>query len=324
MELPKELLNAITEEAASIPFDKLLNSAIKIRELYLSKTRTGESMVTGYAEALAYSAARMPACYAASRTAIEYAIEFMEDIPRTMLDIGSGTGAAIWAADGLIYLNRICCIEREAAMIELGKRLAEQGSEAVSEASWQKGDISSLGELPRAELVTASYVLNELGSEEKIKEAAKKLFNAAKKLLIIIEPGTPEGYREINMLREYFVSLGGYIAAPCPECINCPMEENDWCHFTARISRFALLKRIKEADVPYEDEKFSFIAVSKIKLPQAETRLLRHPQIRSGHIMAEICTAEGKKSITVTRNDKELYKFLRKAKPGDAVSLCQE
>ena len=76
---------------------------------------------------------------------------------------------------------------------------------------------------------------------------------------------------------------------------------------------------MKQATLSYEDEKFSYIAASRtIGLP-IQGRVVRHPQIRPGHIHLQLCTPEGLKSTIVTRKDKEAFREARDIVWGDAL-----
>ena len=97
----------------------------------------------------------------------------------------------------------------------------------------------------------------------------------------------------------------------------CPLSSNDWCHFSTRVARSKLHKVLKGGDAPYEDEKYSYIAFSKSPCNRCKNRILRHPQIISGHITLEVCSKDGLNTIKVTKKDKELFKVARKAKVGD-------
>ena len=194
-------------------------------------------------------------------------------------------------------------------MMNLGKKLMNGGIENVQ---WIKKNIITENIEQKADLVISSYVLNEVKREEKNK-ILEKLWNATEKLLLIIEPGTPEGYSQIREMREYLLEIGANIVAPCAHEEKCKIEENDWCAFSCRVARTKVHKLLKEGDAPYEDEKFSYIAVSKIKT-EKKARILRHPKIENGAIMPK---ENSKKSIQNTRFEKEaraLKKNLEKRK----------
>ena len=63
-----------------------------------------------------------------------------------------------------------------------------------------------------------------------------------------------QNWRNIrNLIKEQ----GGYIVAPC--CCNgeCPIKENDWCAFYARVARSSIHRQAKGGNLGYEDEKLT-------------------------------------------------------------------
>ncbi|MBW8309643.1 MAG: small ribosomal subunit Rsm22 family protein [Candidatus Paracaedibacteraceae bacterium] len=71
------------------------------------------------------------------------------------------------------------------------------------------------------------------------------------------------------------------------------MVGQDWCHFTQRLNRSSHHKNLKGADLGYEDEKFSYILVSKQPHSHSYNRVTKQPQHRSGHGMIDWCTSQG-------------------------------
>ena len=210
----------------------------------------------------------------------------------------------------------ITCLEREEAMIRLGSGLMAE-DEALSRVRWVRHDLAAAPVSQRADLVIASYALNEL-SEDNRAEVLRYLWDCAEKLLLIIEPGTPVGFSQLRKARETLIALGGHVAAPCVHQEECPLPADDWCQFTARVARSRLHKLLKGGDVPYEDEKFSYLAVAKESARPAECRILRHPQKESGRITLRLCTQEGIQDKAVTKKQGEFFKRARKADSGDA------
>ena len=87
--------------------------------------------------------------------------------------------------------------------------------------------------------------------------------------LLIVEPGTPAGYRRIIALREQLIASGAHVAAPCPHDGKCPLTAPDWCHFTQRLPRSRAHRQIKGAELPFEDEKFIYVALTRAPLARA-------------------------------------------------------
>ncbi len=319
MEFPLELRNTIDIKAAAWKPADLKKTSAAITERYKNESGKGKKLIISELDAVVYSAVRMPATFASVRKALFYALEGsgidIQEI-HTLLDVGAGTGAATWAADEFLELDKIVCLERERAMSTLGAEYMQSGSKALKRAEWISGDLTGNDFHYTADLVTASYVLNELTGEERIK-AVKKLWNAAGKMLIITEPGTPEGFRQLKAARDLLIAEGAYLAAPCPHENRCRLAENDWCHFTVRVQRGKLHKMIKGADVPYEDEKFIYMAFVRTRPKIKGARILRHPYIEKGRVTLELCTESENKTETITKAKKELYKAAKKSQCGD-------
>ena len=320
MELPNELRNLIESELEKSNIKDLQKNAENISFKYREKSGKGDRLVTEEIEALSYSAVRMPATYSAIYTALKKTLEIYNPEIETVLDVGAGTGAGSWAVNSLLDVKQIVCLEREEAMRHLGESFMKKSENIIlKNAKWEKFDLLNSDINYEADLVICSYVLNELNESDRML-ALDKLWKSTKKILLIIEPGTPVGFNEIKVIRKSLMECGGSIIAPCPNIENCPIEENDWCHATCRVSRTKIHKLLKNGDVPYEDEKFSYIAVSKDKFEKEDfARVLRHPKIESGKITVQICSRNGISEKIVTKKDKDLFKIARKASCGARV-----
>jgi len=91
----------------------------------------------------------------------------------------------------------------------------------------------------------------------------------------------------------------------------------DWCHFSQRLGRTALHRRLKSGELGYEDEKFSYVVASKLPARKAAARIVRHPAVRKGYVELQLCAPDGLRSETVARSQGEEYKRARKAKWGE-------
>ena len=324
MELPIELRLEIEKRLENQDTKILQQNAEEISLKYRTESGSGKRLVTQSMQVLSYAAVRMPATYGAVHTVIEKLIEILPDFkPTSLLDVGSGTGAGTWAISRFFDLKDVICLEREREMRELGSSLMKiSEDETLKNANWAEFDLTKHEISTKADIVIASYVLNEMDKTEYLK-AVQKLWDATNKILIIVEPGTPVGFNEIRTIREELISKGAHIVAPCTHSHNCPIMDDDWCHTTCRVARTKIHKNLKSGNVPYEDEKFSYIvackqnyAVPNIKLG----RVLRHPKIEAGKITLDVCTKQGNiHSVIVTKKDKELFKIVRKAKCGDLI-----
>src|SRR5664280_688181 len=99
---------------------------------------------------------------------------------------------------------------------------------------------------------------------------------------VAIEPGTPKGFTLIRKIRAELLEAGARMVAPCPMEVPCPMADPDWCHFAARVERSSMHRRLKNAELGYEDEKFSYVAVAREPVEPAGARVIRRPRHHPG------------------------------------------
>jgi ribosomal protein RSM22 (predicted rRNA methylase) len=324
MDLPADLRLVLSNELAAIPQKSLADAAAHLSRRYRSGNPPGEgAFLRSPINVAAYAAYRLPATFAAIYASLDEAGKRRPGWqPRSLLDAGAGPGTVMWAARELWpALEQITLLEREAAMISFGKRLSIHArSPALRQAQWQAVDLSGTWQSELHDMVITSYVLGELPPLKR-EEFLHKLWSLTTGILVIIEPGTPAGFSHIRLARQQLLSAGAHILAPCPHQLPCPMAENDWCHFAQRISRTALQRQVKGADLAYEDEKFSYVAVARSAVLPIRGRVIRHPQTRPGHIYLELCTPEGLKSSIVTRKERDAFRQARDLDWGDAISL---
>ena len=137
--------------------------------------------------------------------------------------------------------------------------------------------------------------------------------------LLVVEPGTPAGYARIIALRERLIASGAHVAAPCPHDGPCPLAAPDWCHFTQRLQRSRAHKQLKAAELPYEDEKFVYVALTRAAISPRPDRVLAQPKLSKIAVTAKLCTDHGVVLATAPRRDKPRYSRFRKLDWGDAV-----
>lgn len=322
MELPVSLKEKINKKVEGKKQTELLEISKEISRKYINESGKGNRLVTKEDEALVYSIVRMPATYGAIVTSLKWILELVNIKIESMLDVGAGTGAASWGiAEVLNEDIRITCLEREDAMINLGKEYMQNEVKSLSEAKWIKCDVTSNEICETADLVVASYMFNELSDEKRL-QSVQKLWNATNKILLLVEPGTPESFKKMKKIREYLIEQNGKIIAPCMHNKNCEIGEADWCQFTCRISRTRLHKFLKDGDSPFEDEKFFYLAIAKSEFVVNKAlgntyRVLRHPKIEDGRVTLKLCNENGIYEKVITRKEKEYFKKARKIESGD-------
>lgn len=315
MRLPEQFQAGIAEVVAAVDQRALARAAVDLSERY----RTGKcaGAMSSPAQRAAYLATRLPATYAANADVF---LELAARVPtpvRSLLDLGAGPGTAMWAAgQALPQIEKFTAIERDAALIDIGRGLATRsGNAALQQANWTEADISNLPDTPH-DAVVLSYALSELAEPLAVIRSAWKLADA---VLVLIEPGTPAGFEHILCARDMLIRLGAQIAAPCPHHNACPLAvRNDWCHFSVRLERTSEHRRLKRGELGYEDEKFSYLIATRTAVRPAQARIVRHPLKHPGHIKLTLCTPDNLQQLTITKSQKGLYRAARQADWGDA------
>jgi ribosomal protein RSM22 (predicted rRNA methylase) len=164
-------------------------------------------------------------------------------------------------------------------------------------------------------------VLGELTSTQRA--ALVGLAERTAPAVLLLEPGTPAGHRRILTARDQLLAAGYQVAAPCPHQLRCPLAtEGEWCHFGARLPRSAVHRQVKGADLAYEDEKFSYVAMIRPDVAGAPDwpagRVVRRPQQRKGLVMLDVCARDGtSRRELVSKSKGEAYKRARKTAWGD-------
>ena len=270
--------------------------------------------------ALAYAIARMPATYAACTRAFDLvAAQAPSFTPRSMLDLGAGPGTATLAAAAVWPgLETARLLEPNAALSSLAAA-AIPAATAMS-CTIEGGDLTGRrAAWPAADLTTLSYVLAEQPLV-KIAAIVAPIAALVSGLIVIVEPGTPAGYARILAAREALLTAGLHIVAPCPHADRCPLPTGDWCHFSIRLQRSAGHRHLKDADVPFEDERFSFVSAMRDPLARPATaRLIRPAKVEKGFADLALCTATGLETRRIARRDASAYKAVKGMTWGDAV-----
>ena len=316
---PAEALRTVLATLlAGLPPKQAAQAVDRLIANYRGATPTDAPILRDRADVAAYAAYRMPATFEAAHSALEALADAVPDwTPAGHVDIGGGTGAATWAVTATWPGPRpVTVLDWAEPALALGKEIAT-ANPALRDASWQRARIGAALTLDPTDLVTVSYVLNELTAEDRTRLVDTAA--AAARAVVIVEAGTPAGYARVIEARDRLIAAGFRIAAPCPHSAACPIVPGtDWCHFSARVSRSSLHRKVKGGSLPYEDEKFSYVAATRLPATPAPARVVRRPQIRKGQVLLDLCeTDEQLRRTTVTKRHGDLYKAARDANWGD-------
>lgn len=315
---------AIDQVLRGFARSELAAASAALTERYRGE-RTGGPLVRTPVEAAAYAAARLPATFAAALAAMRAVPDFR---PGSMLDVGAGSGAATWAATAR-WPSIVDCklLDSDEKMLTVGRQLrAADPRRPTGEWNWRTADIGA-AQFETHDLVVAGYALGELDRDRR-SAAVQAMWAATTGVLLIVEPGTPAGFAVIRELRDTLIGAGATLTAPCPHERQCPMSAgaaaartatgNDWCHFSARVQRSALHRQVKGAELSYEDEKFSYVAFTRLAPERVAGRVLRHPGRPPRRVELVACTDTGLRNITVGKSHPE-YRAAKKLDWGSGI-----
>jgi ribosomal protein RSM22 (predicted rRNA methylase) len=317
-DLPAELKAALDAKLRGFSRSEAAERSASISKTY--RDGGGSGTIRSETDALAYALARMPATYAAVIASLNALSEIRPDFaPKSLLDIGAGPGTASWAAaEAFSTLQDFTLLDANDALRKLALDLVSE-SFRLRDLHYERGEArASLIKAEAADLVIASYMIGEISAAEQSALAAL-MWEKTRDTLVVVEPGTPAGYARIIALRERLIATGAHVAAPCPHDGTCPLAAPDWCHFTQRLQRSRAHKQVKGAELPYEDEKFAYVALTRTPVTKRPSRVLAQPEVSKVEISAKLCTPDGLARTRVPKRAKADYASARRWRWGDAV-----
>ncbi len=282
--------------------------------------RNSSGVVCSAEDALAYAVARMPATHAAMVHALDALARAAPGLSlRSQLDAGCGTGAATIAAHAVWPdIGRFTLLDRSGPFLDLARELTGPIA-ASADLTISPAELTDASDLPAADLVTAGYVMAELGEGPAL-ALGRRLWAATGEALVITEPGTPDGFARLRALRALLLADGAHVAAPCTHHAPCPMTEGGWCRVPVRVQRSRDHMALKGATLGHEDEPVAYLAVTREPPPARPAHRIVGPASASKiEIALPVCGKDGLSSLTAARRIGEKYKEFRRLDWGDAV-----
>ena len=336
--LPPRLAAAIDARLEGRPRAELAASARRISECYRAGGTTSDA-IRDETDALAYALTRMPATYAAAAAALARLAEHWPDfLPRSVLDVGCGLGAASYAASTRWPEIEATFLDRSGPFLALAQALAKESRFAalgtIIEAEFAyflralaAGDRAettrqALSHASQFELVVASYALTEI-ADDALPRLADGLWARTSGALVIVEPGAPHDYARLMTVRNRLVELGATILAPCPHNGPCRLTAPEWCHFSVRLARSRAHKMLKGADAPFEDEKFSYLIAASGGAPSS-ARLIGPVRRSKPGATLRLCAKDGIRETLIRKRDKSGFEKIRRKDWGDSLDALSE
>ena len=297
MEMPPDLEQALAGALEGVSRVALGQRAARISALY-REGRSSAHALRDDVDVLAYAVARLPATFAAVSHALTRLAQRCPGFaPRSVADLGAGPGTASWAAAAIWpAVETIVQVDVHRGLLALGHRLSASAPfPALRQAQEIARDLTqNLVGRESSELVVLSYTLAELPGP-RIGDVVGAAWDRCVGALVLVEPGTPQGYARILTARERLLAAGARVLAPCPHQLPCPLVDPDWCHFAERLARSRDQRMVKSARLSFEDEKFSYLVVVREPLfsPAGNARILMRPAIEKVGARLKLCMPQG-------------------------------
>ena len=321
-DLPAPLRAALDRALEGMPRKGLAERAARTSQAYRAGLPSA-GVIREADDALAYALTRLPATYAACSAVLAEAARTAPGFaPKSLLDAGSGTAAASWAACAVWPgAEAATWLDASPPFLALAAQLAAGGPAALRAADARRADLTSGGPWPRADLVIASYALAEIAPDRQA-SIVSELWNACEGMLALVEPGTPAGHARILAVRNALIAAGATVVAPCPHAEACPLIGEDWCHFSVRLPRSRDHRLAKGAEVPFEDERFSYLVAARpgIAAIPPRPRVLAPPRVGKPGIALKLCGVDGAvEQRLISKRDKPAYAATRRLGWGDVL-----
>lgn len=316
--LPPTLKAATDALLEGVSRKELAGRAAVISQVYRSGGGSAGT-ITDEISVVAYVLSRLPATYAVASAVFDAVREAAPDFaPKSLSDAGAGPGTASWAAVGSwSSIAKITMTDSNPAFLRVARTLAA-GSPALGNAIYQAQNLVNSA-VPRADLVAAGYVLAEI-AEAKLPQVIEQLWSMTNEILVMIEPGTPAGFARIRSARKLLIGEGAHVLAPCTHDHECPIVGMDWCHFSQRLPRSRDHLKVKGASVPFEDERYSYVALTRRPIERRnQARIIAPPEETKAGLTLSLCAERGLQRAFVSSRQRDIYSVLRRAKWGDTI-----
>ncbi|KAG0296557.1 37S ribosomal protein S22 [Linnemannia gamsii] len=295
------------------------------------KPVTAHILEYGHRESIAYIAAMAPTTFSAVKNVLEEVHKRVPDLnPKTFLDFGTGPGTAIWAANEVWEKPlKYTGVDTSMAMLETAEEILDNlSTNGTSIPSVTFKPFMSHG--PKAakyDVVMSAFSLSELTTPALRKSTLEHLWDSTNDMLILIDRGTPSGFRVLAEAREQILGLDldrvitkpkydaygelipeepvvkpvpAHVVAPCPHDKVCPMYESlsrdsQWCHFSQKVQRPDFLRKTKHSKDNYEDAKYTYVVLRKGPRPvftRVSTPATSETTITAGSSLPEDASTE--------------------------------
>ncbi len=243
---------------------------------------------------------------------------------KAFLDYGAGP-LTFYSACALMNLEgeKFFAYDKNQDILYLGKSLIKD----LSFKLYNKMNFSLPDE--KVNVIFLGNVLAEL--EEKnitpFLEKMIKMIDMENNLLIIIEPGTKKGFKNIITAKQFLNRRGFKFLNACPT-EHCPVDENDWCHENIPFPRSTLIEYIEQKtglNNKFINFSYGFFSTNTKKafvFHENTFKVVSNLFVRKGEYAIYLCGNMGIRLFSILKKHlNELNKEFKNLSRGDIVYI---
>ena len=286
---------------------------------YQSPSRSN-TYINDHSLAALYMIARGRSIMGVMEKIISQNLEVFHDV-ESVVDFGGGPGTFLFAISKFKTLNKYTNVERSDSFIGIMNVLVEE----FLSSSTTNTHVDSIScnylkpgsqDIPTSDLCVFSYTLCERDNSLVCLSDLVEHSN----MVLIIEPGTPSGFKNIIQAKDKLIEKGFGTIAPCTVSNGfCPLRdsESDWCHFVERVDRSRIQRHLKNGVLGYEYEKYSYLLMSKNSIHSDGKRIISRPNYTKHSISFDICSEKNSHIVITKKENKNEFKIVKKNIRGD-------
>ncbi|MDQ4037881.1 MAG: small ribosomal subunit Rsm22 family protein, partial [Actinomycetota bacterium] len=208
VDLPGALRHALDAELGGYSNRELAEAAHRLSDRYRADQPASQPILASPLDSAAYLTTRMPATYAAARQACDRLSAARPEFrPRSLLDLGGGTGACTWAvADAFPSLVSSHLVDSSESALAAAARMLTHSRLQVTHDTARLDRTGGWTATTGFDLAVCGFLLGELDTAAQ--DAVILEMARAAPVVAIIEPGTPAGYRRMLRARAALLAAG--------------------------------------------------------------------------------------------------------------------
>ena len=293
-----------------------------LEDLFYAYQSPGErnTYVNDHSLAALYMIARGRSIMGVMRKIIRQNLDVFDNV-ESVVDFGGGPGTFLFAFSEFKTVNKYTNVEVSDAFIGIMNVLVEEflsSSTPHTRVDSISSDYLKLEsqDVPANDLCVFSFTFCEC--DNAVDSVSGLVGNS--NMVLIIEPGTPLGFTNIVKARDILIENGFNAIAPCTASNGfCPLRDSeaDWCHFVERLERSRIQMHLKNGVLGYEDEKYSYLLMSKYPVSPEGKRIISRPDNTKHNVSFDVCSEQNGHIVVTKRENKEKFKIMKKSIRGD-------